>query len=138
MVAVTSAAVAVLPVPGLSIAFDAGLLMKEINFYKSQLGIPEENSTEFQGMTSEIKGKILKYCVTSAVEVGHLLQLHITSSTAEEIARFFPTLGNAIAGGISFASTYWFLYECVKELEETAFNLLDETRGRVAEKLDRN
>ena len=124
--------------PGLSVAFDAALLMKEINLYKSQLGIPGENSTEFQETTAEMKAKILKYCVTSAVEVGHLLQPHIASSTAEEFARFVPILGNAIAGGISFASTYWFLHKCLKELEETAFSFLDETRGKVADELHLN
>ena len=124
--------------PGLSVAFDAALLMKEINLYKSQLGIPGENSTEFQGMTSEMKAKILKYCVTSAVEIGRLLQPHIASSTAEEFARYIPVVGSVIAGGISFGSTYWFLHKCLKELEETALNLLDETRGRVADELDLN
>ena len=50
-----SAAVAAIPAPGLSVVFDSALLMKEINFYKSQLGIPDENSKEFQGMNSEKK-----------------------------------------------------------------------------------
>ena len=46
-VAARSGVVAVFPVPGLSIAFDAMVIKDEISFYRSQLGIPEEGSERF-------------------------------------------------------------------------------------------
>ena len=137
-VAAASAAVAVVPVPGLSLVFDFGLLINEMNLYKSQLGVPEENSEEFQGMTSHVKAKILKYCVTSSAQVKHLLRAYAASCTAEEFVRFIPVVGSFIAGSISFGSTYWFLHECLKELGEAAFKFFDETRGEGVDGLDLN
>ena len=113
MVAAASAAVAVPPVFGLSMMFDTTLLIRQINFYKSQLGIPDENSTEFRGMTSEMKLKIVKYCVATASELGHLLAAYTASSTAEEFARLIPVAGSVFAASISFTSTYWFLHNCL-------------------------
>ena len=118
--------------------FDFGLLINEINLYKSQLGIPEENSEQFQGITSDVKAKILKYCVTSSAQIKHLLRTYAASCTAEEFTRFIPVVGTFIAGSISFGSTNWFLHECLKELEEAAFDFWDETRGKGAEELDLN
>ena len=133
MVAGASAAVAGVPLPGLSITFDVAVILREINLYKSQLGIPNENSTEFQGMTSEMKAKILKYCVTTALEVSHLLTPYAASSAAEEFVRFIPIVGSVIAGSISFCATYWFLDRCLTEIEEAAFDFLHKTMGRVAD-----
>ena len=123
-VAGVSATVAAVPVPGLSVAFDVGLLIKEINFYKFQLGIPDENSKGFQGTTSEV---ILK--------MKHSFSAYVLGSTAEEFARFIPLLGSPIAGSLSFASTYMFLHECLKEVEEAALTFLEETSSRVVDEL---
>ena len=134
MVAGASAAVAAIPVPGLSMTFDVGLVMNEIALYKSQLGIPDENSPEFQGMTSEEKANILKYCVTTAEQLGRLLKAYATSFVAEEFARFIPFVGSVIAGAISFGSIFCFLYKCLNELAEAAFNFLEKIMNGAADK----
>ena len=136
MVAAASAAVAAAPVPGLSLAFDTALLIKEINFFKSQLSIPKENSEEFRRTTPEIKAKILKFCVTSAVQIGRLLIPYAASSAVEEVARYIPFVGNVIAAKISFATTIYFLNNCLSELEETALNVLDKIGDRVVDDLN--
>ena len=50
MVASASAAAAMVPIPGLSVAVDIGLMIKEITFYRTQLGLPEEGSAEFANL----------------------------------------------------------------------------------------
>jgi hypothetical protein len=133
MVAATSGATAAVPVPGLSLAVDLGLLTQEGNFYRSQLGIPEENSEEFDRLTPGLRAQISKFFVTSAVQSGQLASVYAASSTAEEYVRYIPFLGGAIAGSISFTSTYCFLNGWLNGLEETALKILDETNARVVE-----
>ena len=136
MVAAASGAGAVVPVPGLSVAIDLVLLTREVNMYKSQLGLPEETSYEFRRMTPQIKAKVSKFCLTSTVQIANLLKFYTASSAIEEFTRYIPFVGCAIAGGISFSSTYCFLKGCLNELEETALAFLDEINTRVGDDLD--
>ncbi|CAB4024039.1 interferon-inducible GTPase 5-like [Paramuricea clavata] len=131
MVAAASAAAAVIPLPGLSIVVDFRLLTHEVNLYKSQLGLPKEKSNEFLKLTKENREIILKFCFTNAAELAKILTVFAAGSAVEEVARFIPIIGSAIAGGISFGSTYYFLRQCLNELEKTALNLLDETNANV-------
>ena len=132
-VAAASAAVAAVPFPGLSAAIDLTLITKEVNFYKSQLAFPNEDSEEFRRLTPEMKDRISRFCLPSAVQIGNLLASYAASSTAEEYVRFIPLVGTAVAGSFSFASTYFFLDKWLKELEETALKVLDATSIRVVE-----
>jgi amino acid permease len=125
MVATVSAAIAVIPLPGLSILVDFGLLTYEVNFYKSQLGLPKEKSNEFQKMTKENQETILKFCFISMAELSKLFTLFAFTSAVEEAARYIPFAGSVIAGSLSFSSTCYFLRQCLNELEKPALNLLD-------------
>ena len=136
MVASASAAAAAVPLPGLNVAVDVALLTNEVSLYRSQLGLPDENSHEFQRMTPANQEKVRKFCVTSAAQIGSFLAAYTAGSTLEEFARFIPIIGLAIAGGISFSSTYYFLHQCLKELEETALAFLDETSAKTVGDLD--
>ena len=131
--AASAAAAAVIPLPGLSIVVDFGLLTHEVNFYKSQLGLPREESNEFLKMTKENQEKILKFCFTNVAQLTKIFTVFAASSAVEEVARFLPLVGSAIAGSISFGSTYYFLRQCLNELEKTALHLLDETNAKVGE-----
>jgi hypothetical protein len=51
-------------------------------------------------------------------------------------ARFIPFVGLAIAGGISFSSTYYFLHQCLKEFEGTAVDFVDEMTSRTVDDFD--
>ena len=124
MIAACSGAGGMIPVPGLSVAIDIGLLTSEVKFYKSQLGLPDENSYEFKSMTPEIQRKIRKFYVTSGVQIVQLIAGYGVSSTVEEFARFIPFLGGVIAGSISFSSTYYFLDCCLNDMEKTAEEFL--------------
>jgi hypothetical protein len=136
MVAAASAAAAVIPLPGLSIVVDFGLLTYEVNFYKSQFGLPKEKSDEFQKLSKENQDIILKFYFTSVVELAKLFTFFAVTSAVEEAARYFPLVGSVIASSLSFGSTYYFLSQCLNELEKPASNLLDETNTKVGEDKD--
>ena len=136
MVASASAAAACVPLPGLNVAVDLALLTNEVSFYKSQLGLPDEESHEFQKMTPANQEKVRKFCVTSAVQMASFLATYAAGSAAEEFARFIPFVGLVIAGGISFSSTYYFLHQCLNELEGTALSFLDEMTTRTVDDFD--
>ena len=136
MIATLSLGGAVIPLPGVSIAADITLLTLEMKLYKSQLGLPEENSPEFQRMSTENQAKVRKFCITSAAEVTKLLASYVASSAVEEVARYIPILGSAIAGSISFSSTYYFLHRSLGELERTALEYLDDVNTKVGDDLD--
>ena len=134
MVAAASGAGALIPLPGLSVALDLVLLRKEVDLYKSQLGLPEEMSSEFRRCTPVIRAKAKRFCLTSAVQIANLVKFYISGSAVEEFTRYIPFVGCAIAGGISFSSTYYFLQGCLNELEGIA---LDSIRSRgVREDMD--
>ena len=135
MIAALSLGVAAIPVPGLSIAADFTLLASEMKLYRSQLGLPKENSPEFLRMTIVQQAKVHQLCITSAAQVVKRLTSYVASSTVEEVARYIPILGSAIAGSISFSSTYYFLYRCLDEFERTAMDYLDEVNTRVGKDL---
>ena len=122
-VATLSGVGAVVPIPGVSVALDLVLLLKEVNGYKSQLGLPEENSDEFKGMPQDRQQKVGKYLVTSTVEIGKLFATYAGRTSVEEGARYIPFLGSVIAGGISFTSTYYFLNKWLSEMEEIALEI---------------
>ena len=136
MIASASAAAAAVPLPGLNVAVDLVLLTNEVSFYKSQLGLPDENSSEFKKMTPENQEKVRKFCVTSALQMATFLATYTAGSTVEEFARFIPLVGLAIAGGISFSSTYYFLHQCLKELEGSALDFVDEMTSRTVDDFD--
>ena len=107
MVASASAAAAVVPIPGLSVAVDIVLMIKEITFYRTQLGLPEEGSAEFANLQVNTQNDVRKWCLTTAAQLSGFLVAYATEATAEEFTRFIPIIGLVIAGGISFATTYY-------------------------------
>ena len=134
-IAALSLGVGVIPVPGLSTAADITLLTLEMKLYRSQLGLPEENSPKFLRMTVENQAKIRKFCITTAAEVAKGMESYAKSSAVEEVARYIPIAGIAIAGSISFYTTYYFLRDSLDELEKTAMDYLDKVNTKVGKDL---
>ena len=127
-VALRSAAVAVVPVPGLSILADLVLLHNEISFYKSQLGIPKEGTEKFAGLSEDTQKEVMAIWKTMATasQIGGLMAAYYTEQTVEEFTRVIPFVGWLAAGVMSFASTYLFLKRCLKEIEKVALMVLSE------------
>jgi ElaB/YqjD/DUF883 family membrane-anchored ribosome-binding protein len=133
MVAVASATGAIAPIPGVSMAIDIAMIINKISFYKSQLGLPDENSDEFRRLIPENQQKVLKYCSSNMVQMATFIAGYSTKAIVEELVRLIPFVGPGIAAGISFSSTYAFLHDCLDELEETAEDLLKEMAARAVE-----
>ncbi|XP_068722096.1 interferon-inducible GTPase 5-like [Montipora capricornis] len=125
MVASASAAAALVPIPGLSVAVDIGLITEEISFYRSQLGLPKEGSDEFARLTVSNQEKIRKVCLTTTTQVAAYLAAFASQSALEEFSRYIPIVGFGIASSMSFATTYYGLQHCLKQVEESALSVLN-------------
>ena len=136
MVASASAAAALVPIPGLSFAVDAGLILKELSFYRSQLGLPEIGSAEFARLHLATKEKVIKVGLTTAAQLSGILAPYAAEAAVEEVTRFIPFVGLAIASGMSFGATYYALSQLLKNVEEVALLVLKEAAEKTAAELE--
>ena len=131
--AAVSGTCGLVPIPGLNAVVDIALILKTVNFYKTQLGLPEENSYEFNKLTKKTQEKVRKFCVTGAVQIGNVVRTYdAKSAIASQVINFIPLIGPVIAGSISFSSTYGFLKCCLNDMEEAAIEFLDILNEKVA------
>ena len=92
-VAALSAAAALVPIPGLSIAVDIGLILKEFAFYRSQLGLPKKGTAEFEKLHFATKEAVSKVCLTAAPRATAFLSVYAAESAVQEVVRFYPDSG---------------------------------------------
>ncbi|CAH3143457.1 unnamed protein product, partial [Porites evermanni] len=130
-VATTSGAVAAIPVPGLSFAVDAALILRELSWYRNQLGLPEIGSSEFVQLHFATKEKVLSVTLTTAAQLSPYFASYAASTAIEEFARYIPFIGVAIASGISFSATYYALSKLLTNVEEVAKLFLKEAANVV-------
>ena len=128
-VATASAFAATVPIPGVSIGTDIALIKREIDFYISQLGLPEEGSHRFSslGLKTQTQIKALSTALGSTMKIGGLLAAYATESVVEEFSRYIPFIGTAIASSLSYGATYYFLSKWLGQMEEIALKALEET-----------
>ena len=136
VVASASAAAALVPLPGLSFAVDAALILKELSFYRSQLGLPEIGSAEFAKLHLATKERVIKVGLTTAAQLSGFLASYALEAAVEEVVRYIPFIGLAIAGGMSYGSTYYALTQLLKNVEEVALLVLKEAAEKIAAKLE--
>ena len=129
IIAIASAAAASVPIPGVSIAADVVLIKREIDFYISQLGLPQEGSNRFLllSFNTQTQIKALSTTLGSTMQIGGLLAAYATESAVEEFSRYIPFIGTAIASSLSYGATYYFLSKWLGQMEEIAFKVLEET-----------
>ena len=140
LVAGMSAAVALAPVPGLSIAVDALIMFNEVREYITQLGIPVQGSTIFNFLSSPTQRSVIATQVqfSSAPKILALLAKEAGAGLAvEEASRYIPFVGSAIAGAISFGCTIFFLRKCLNKIEEVALAVLEEAKQQSIDSLER-
>ena len=131
-VASLSAAAAFVPIPGLSIAVDSELILKEFAFYRSQLGLPTVGSDDFVKQHLSTQEQVRNIRITTAAQAA----AYAAEPAVEEVVSFFPILGPFISSGISFTTTCAALQECLKTVEETALLVLKEAAIEANEELD--
>ncbi|XP_029182159.2 interferon-inducible GTPase 5-like [Acropora millepora] len=137
MVSTASAAAAMVPVPGLSLAVDTELILKELSLYRSQLGLPEEGSAEFAKLHVTTKEKVLKVGLTTAAQLSEFLAPYAAEAAAtEEVARYLPFIGLVIASNMSFGATYYALHKLLGAVEDAALSVLREAHEKAFAELE--
>jgi len=133
-----SAVVAAVPIPGLSLAFDLGVVAEEAHFYFTQLGLDETSLKRYAKFTSADYQQ-LKYIVTSLlgfttisfqavknfiIALAELTTALVASSAVEEASRFIPLIGPFIAAPLSFAGTCYALKLVRDKMESVALEVV--------------
>ena len=136
MVSTASAAAAMVPLPGLSLAVDAALILNELSLYRSQLGLPEAGSAEFAKLHVATKDKVLKVGLTTAAQLSGFLAPYAAEAAVEEATRYLPFVGLAIASGMSFGATYYALYKLLGSVEDAALSVLREAHEKTSAELE--
>ncbi len=129
-----SAAVAAVPVPFLSIGFDATLVMSEVEFYKKQLGLDQaallKLSNVYRIPMEKIEKELneifpLQYLNSLRTFVLDFAKKQAVGTATEEFARYIPYVGTAIASTLSFGVCYIVLYKILIRMEQAALKIID-------------
>ncbi|MBN3295607.1 IIGP5 GTPase, partial [Amia calva] len=124
--ATLSCAVAMVPIPGLSVVVDVGILVKELRRYYEAFGLDEESLNSLaervgkeminSPLNKEISADVVIKMLTKAAGAGLMV--------VEYCASTIPVFGSMVAGGISFGTTYYMLKSCLDELANDSHNVL--------------
>ena len=135
-VASASGAAAAFPVPGLSFVVDGALILNELSLYRTQLGLPEIESSEFAKLHLATKEKVLKVGLTTVAQLSRFLAPYAAQAALEEATRYIPVFGLVIASGMSFGATYYALSNLLTNVEEAAKLVLQEAAEKTAADLE--
>ena len=136
--AALSAAVATVPVPGMSVLFDLGLVATEAEVYYKQLGLDETSLRRYARLTSSDYDRLQSVvdsrlgCKIIGVEgIKKLLETLskraaplLASTALEEGSRLIPIIGSFIAAPLSFGGTYYVLNLVLKRMESVALEVV--------------
>ena len=136
MVATASAAAAVVPLPGLSIVVDSALILYEISLYRSQLCLPSLGTSDFLNLSVATQGRIRDASIQWTKQLYAFLALYALKSGIQEGVRYVPFIGSAIAGGLSFATTFSALRGCLQKVEEASVAVIKESVKKGSEDLN--
>ncbi|XP_077312852.1 interferon-inducible GTPase 5-like [Lithobates pipiens] len=134
--ATISCVVAAVPIPGLSVACDVGMLVIEMRKYRNAFGLDERSlvklANKFDKDVKELKSVIRSPIVVKEIN-KELVTTLLTRGAAgvlvlvEYLTSNIPVIGTALAGGMSFGTTYYMLYSFLKDIAEDAVRVLEKT-----------
>ncbi|XP_035262253.1 interferon-inducible GTPase 5-like [Anguilla rostrata] len=130
--ALLSGAVATVPIPGLSVAVDVSILVKELTSYYQAFGLDDEslqNLSEKTNVPLEELKAVLKSPLNKEISADVVIKLLTKCAGAglmllEYWVSTIPVFGSMAAGGISYATTHSMLTSCLNELADDAHNVL--------------
>jgi len=137
-VAALSGVVAAAPVPGVSMAFDIGLVVEEADVYYTQLGLDETSlkryaklmSCDYRRLRSVVDTR-MGFRVIGLESVKQLIEMLaerapavVTSAALEEVSRFIPVIGSVIAASLSIGGTYYSLKLILDRMESAAVEVV--------------
>ena len=100
----------------LSPGFNLGRILDEVNFYRSQLGIPKKESAEFRNLHAGSKDKVLKTYQTLTFIFDEKPRI------SDVILSLIPIIGNIK----SFHNAFHALEHSLELVEDAAFSVLQE------------
>ncbi|XDV19373.1 hypothetical protein PO909_024857 [Leuciscus waleckii] len=127
-----SAGIAVVPLPGLSVACDAGIVLLFLSRCYYSFGLDDRSLSR---LSEKVNKPHLKYMAKSkfvaAIKEKALTRVQVsaaltTIATVEFLFSLLPGVGSAIAAGLSFITTQYLLREGLKDLAETARDIRKE------------
>lgn len=107
----TSAGAAVIPVPGLDLVADVGLLTKLLPAISERFGLREDQVQKMDAsraqqvlvLASSIGNNVIGRAVTKRMVVAILRRMGVRVATAS-VARYVPFVGSAVAATVSFGA----------------------------------
>ncbi|XP_077083581.1 interferon-inducible GTPase 5-like [Siphateles boraxobius] len=133
-----SAGIAVVPVPGLSVACDAGIVVLFLSRCYYSFGLDERSLSR---LSEKVNKPHLKHMAKSkfiaAIKDKALTRVSVSASlaaiaTVEYLFSLLPGVGSAIAAGMSFITTQYLLREALQDLAENARNIRKEAGLNIA------
>ncbi|XDV19392.1 hypothetical protein PO909_024875 [Leuciscus waleckii] len=124
-----SAGIAVVPVPGLSVACDASIVLLFLSRCYYSFGLDDRSLSR---LSEKVNKPHLKYMAKSkfvaAIKEKAVTRVQVsaalaTIATVEFLFSLLPGVGSAIAAGMSFITTQYLLREGLQDLAETARNI---------------
>jgi len=122
--AALSGAVGAIPVPGVPLAMDIGIVTAESKFYRTQLNLDETSLKRHAEIKKDYH--ILKWLL----DVPDFVQLRLNTeiwkaAAVEECLRYIPLIGSLIAAPLSFAGTYCALKLVLDKMERVALEVAE-------------
>ncbi|XP_071774655.1 interferon-inducible GTPase 5-like [Centroberyx gerrardi] len=137
--ALNSALVAAVPIPGLSIAADLGMLVIFTTQYKNGFGLDSKSLQKLADSThvplSDLQAVMTSPLAANVINKELIIKVISMSATAtalmaaEEGLRFIPLIGTIAAMSASYASVYKILNDCLNMLAEDAQKVLKKALG---------
>ena len=116
MIAAASAAAAtvsaaIVPFPGFnSVDIDHTLILRELDLYRTEFGLPEEESAEYEKLNFATREKVQKVVsIRTVAQLSRFLAPYAAEATGKEVLRYVPVVGVAIASSMSYRATYYAL-----------------------------
>jgi len=132
--AALSGVVAAIPVPGLSLVTDSAIVIKGCKFYFTQLGLDEASlkryaeltKTDYQSLKAIVVSSLGGFAVLGIIGVClRGAAIGLSAVVAEELERFIPLIGCAIAAPLSCGSTYYVLKLVLDKMERVALEVVE-------------
>ena len=128
MVAAASAAAAtvsaaIVPFPGFnSVDIDHTLILRELDLYRTEFGLPEEESAEYEKLNFATREKVQKVVsIRTVAQLSRFLAPYAAEATGKEVLRYVPVVGVAIASSMSYRATYYALEKLLGAIFTGAF-----------------
>ena len=133
--ALTSAGAAVVPIPGLDLVADVGILTNLLPSISERFGLREDQVKKMESsraqqvlvLASGMGNNVIGRAVTKRVVIAILRRMGVRIATGS-IARFVPFIGSAVAATISFGAMKMAGNAHIDDCYATAKALLDVTR----------